>query len=201
MTRRTAPASAMFSAAYQQAAVTSRRLLRQPNAAAVIPSAVAALYATCTGYGCSGANKISAESAASALPASIRANGARWPLSAPAASSRRYAVRKFVSSSTSRYTTVLIRPPPLFAAMLPLYAPVGEKIRGRWDVRKADKMNAFPVGEAKPNKNAPLQTTAGREMLFMRFYLDAQAEQLAQEAQSGCSSAQMRSADGVHWSA
>ena len=85
--------------------------------------------------------------------------------------------------------------------MLPLYAPVGEKIRGRWDVRKADKMNAFPVGEAKPNKNAPLQTTAGREMLFMRFYLDAQAEQLAQEAQSGCSSAQMRSADGVHWSA
>ena len=26
-------------------------------------------------------------------------------------------------------------------------------------------------------------------------------EQLAQEAQSGCSSAQMRSADGVHWSA
>ena len=63
-----------------------RRLLRQPNAAAVMPSAVAALYATCTGYGCSGANKISAESAASALPASIRANGARWPLSAPAAS-------------------------------------------------------------------------------------------------------------------
>ena len=48
-------------------------------------------------------------------------------------------------------------------------------------MRKADKMNAFPVGEAKPNKNAPLQTTAGREMLFMRFYLDAQAEQLAQE--------------------
>ena len=96
----------MFSAAYQQAAVTSRRLLRQPNAAAVMPSAVVALYATCTGYGCSGANKISAESAASALPASIRANGARWPLSAPAASSRRYAVRKFVSSSTSRYTTV-----------------------------------------------------------------------------------------------
>lgn len=45
------------------------------------------------------------------------------------------------------------------------------------------------------------QQTAGREMLFMRFYLDAQAEQLAQEAQSGCSSAQMRSADGVHWSA
>ena len=73
----------MFSAAYQQAAVTSRRLLRQPNVAAVMPSAVAALYATCTGYGCSGANKISAESAASALPASIRANGARWPLSAP----------------------------------------------------------------------------------------------------------------------
>ena len=65
-----------------------------------------------------------------------------------------------------------------------------------------DKMNAFPPwGEGKPNKNAPLQTTAGREMLFMRFYLDAQAEQLAQEAQSGCSSAQMRSADGVHWSA
>ena len=31
--------------------------------------------------------------------------------------------------------------------------------------------------------------------------LFAQAEQLAQEAQSGCSSAQMRSADGVHWSA
>ena len=191
----------MFSAAYQQAAVTSRRLLRQPNAAAVMPSAVAALYATCTGYGCSGANKISAESAASALPASIRANGARWPLSAPAASSRRYAVRKFVSSSTSRYTTVLIRPPPFFAAILPLYAPIGEKIRGRWDVRKADKMNAFPTGEAKPNKNAPLQTTAGREMLFMRFYLDAQAEQLTQEAQSGCSSVQMRSADGVHWSA
>ena len=45
MTRRTTPASAMFSAAYQQAAVTSRRLLRQPNAAAVMPSAVAALYA------------------------------------------------------------------------------------------------------------------------------------------------------------
>lgn len=36
---------------------------------------------------------------------------------------------------------------------------------------------------------------------LMLFYLDAQAEQLAQEAQSGCSSAQMRSADGVHWSA
>lgn len=35
----------------------------------------------------------------------------------------------------------------------------------------------------------------------MLFYLDAQAEQLAQEAQSGCSSAQMRSAEGVHWSA
>ena len=31
--------------------------------------------------------------------------------------------------------------------------------------------------------------------------LFAQAEQLAQEAQSGCSSAQMRSAEGVHWSA
>lgn len=35
----------------------------------------------------------------------------------------------------------------------------------------------------------------------MLFYLDAQAEQLAQEAQSGCSSVQMRSAEGVHWSA
>ena len=67
--------------------------------------------------------------------------------------------------------------------------------------QRAGPLTAFPVGEAKPNKNAPLQTTAGREMLFMRFYLDAQAEQLAQEAQSGCSSTQMRSADGVHWSA
>ena len=67
--------------------------------------------------------------------------------------------------------------------------------------QRAGPLTASPVGEAKPNKNAPLQTTAGREMLFMRFYLDAQAEQLAQEAQSGCSSAQMRSADGVHWSA
>ena len=67
--------------------------------------------------------------------------------------------------------------------------------------QRAGPLTAFPVGEAKPNKNAPLQTTAGREMLFMRFYLDAQAEQLAQEVQSGCSSAQMRSADGVHWSA
>ena len=38
--------------------------------------------------------------------------------------------------------------------MLPLYALVEEKIRGRWDVRKADKMNAFPhggkVAEAPP---------------------------------------------------
>ena len=159
----------MFSAAYQQAAVTSRRLLRQPNVAAVMPSAVAALYATCTGYGCSGANKISAESAASALPASIRANGARWPLSAPAASSRRYAVRKFVSSSTSRYTTVLIRPPPLFAAMLPLYAPVGEKIRGRWDVRKADKMNAFPTGEPNQTKTPRCKSQRGVKCYLCDF--------------------------------
>ena len=34
--------------------------------------------------------------------------------------------------------------------MLPLYALVEEKIRGRWDVRKADKMNAFPHGGRWP---------------------------------------------------
>ena len=39
----TAPARAIFSAAYQQAAVTSRRLLRQPKAAAVMASAVVIL--------------------------------------------------------------------------------------------------------------------------------------------------------------
>ena len=39
------------------------------------------------------------------------------------------------------------------------------------------------------------------EKQLMQFYLEAQAEQDAQLAQSGCSSAQMRSADGVHWSA
>ena len=57
---------------------------------------------------------------------------------------------------------------------------------------------ASPQGEAFQRKNAPLQNTAGRRSLC---YFDAQAEQLAQEAQSGCSSAQMRSAEGVHWSA
>ena len=57
-----------------------------------------------------------------------------------------------------------------------------------------------PEEDAFQRKNAPLQNTAGRRS-FMLFYLDAQAEQLAQEAQSGCSSAQMRSAEGVHWSA
>ena len=31
--------------------------------------------------------------------------------------------------------------------------------------------------------------------------LEAQPEQLAQEVQPGCSSAQIRSAEGVHWSA
>ena len=36
---------------------------------------------------------------------------------------------------------------------------------------------------------------------LMLFYLEAQPEQLAQEVQAGCSSSQIRSAEGVHWSA
>ena len=39
--------------------------------------------------------------------------------------------------------------------MLPLYALAREKIRGRWDVRKADKMNAFPTGGGKVAEAPP----------------------------------------------
>lgn len=84
--------------------------------------------------------------------------------------------------------------------MLPLYALVEEKIRGRWDVRKADKMNASPTGEGKPNKKRSAAKYSGAQELML-FYLEAQPEQLAQEVQAGCSSAQIRSAEGVHWSA
>ena len=48
-TSSTSPASAMFSAAYQQAAVSSLRRFCHPKAAAVAATAVASLYAVCTG--------------------------------------------------------------------------------------------------------------------------------------------------------
>ena len=84
--------------------------------------------------------------------------------------------------------------------MLPLYALVGEKIRGRWDVRKADKMNAFPHGGSQTKQKRPAAKYSGAQELML-FYLEAQPEQLAQEVQPGCSSAQIRSAEGIHWSA
>lgn len=84
--------------------------------------------------------------------------------------------------------------------MLPLYALVEEKIRGLWDVRKADKMNAFPHGGSQTKQKRPAAKYSGAQELML-FYLEAQPEQLAQEVQPGCSSAQIRSAEGVHWSA
>ena len=66
--------------------------------------------------------------------------------------------------------------------------------------QRAGPLTASPTGEAKPNKKRPAAKGSGAQELML-FYLEAQPEQLAQEVQAGCSSAQIRSAEGVHWSA
>ena len=109
-------------------------------------------------------------------------------------------MRKFVSSSTSRYTTVLIGPPPLHWLC---YHYMRSRVRKSGNGEMSENMTS-PVppsrGGCLSTQKRPAAKYSGAQELML-FYLDAQAEQLAQEAQSGCSSAQMRSAEGVHWSA
>ena len=100
MTRRTAPPAQCSAPRTSRPPSPARRLLRQLNAAAVMPSAVCGVR-DLTVRRLLGRRTKSVPRRRQCAARQHRANGARWPLSAPAASSRRYAVRKFVSSSTS----------------------------------------------------------------------------------------------------
>ena len=83
------PASRMLSAAYQHTAVTKRRSPCSPKATPTTAQAVSILYRIWAGYESSGANKISALSAAMPLAHTMRENAACWLLSSPAACSKK----------------------------------------------------------------------------------------------------------------
>lgn len=73
-------------------------------------------------------------------------------------------MRKFVSSSTSRYTTVLIGPPPLHWLC---YHYMRGRVRKSGNGEMSENMTSPvpPEEDAFQRKNAPLQNTAGRRNL------------------------------------
>ena len=66
--------------------------------------------------------------------------------------------------------------------------------------QRAGPLTASPTGGSQTKQKRPAAKYSGAQELML-FYLEAQPEQLAQEVQAGCSSSQIRSAEGVHWSA
>lgn len=74
-------------------------------------------------------------------------------------------MRKFVSSSTSRYTTVLIGPPPLHWLC---YHYMRGWVRKSGNGEMSENMTSPmppPEEDTFQRKNAPLQNTAGRRNL------------------------------------
>ena len=74
------------------------------------------------------------------------------------------------------------------------------KSRCKQRLRSDTRLRAQPHGGSLSAQKRPAAKYSGAQELML-FYLEAQPEQLAQEVQPGCSSAQIRSAEGVHWSA